>query len=90
MSMRCGVVGVWAGAALGATLAATVIAATEPDVVVIVTPVHTHVERAWPAGERGERIASAVTFTDENAWSFVARTYLFDRFVALMRKGKGR
>ena len=33
------------------------------------------------AGERGERIAQALTFTDENAWSFVARTYLFDRFV---------
>ena len=33
------------------------------------------------AGERGERIAAALTFGDENAWSFVARTYLFDRFV---------
>ena len=34
------------------------------------------------AGERGERIAAAMpTFTDENAWSFIARTYLFDRFV---------
>jgi methyltransferase (TIGR00027 family) len=33
------------------------------------------------AGERGERIAHALTFTDEYAWSFVARTYLFDRFV---------
>ena len=33
------------------------------------------------AGERGERIASAMTFTDEHAWSFLARTYLFDRFV---------
>ena len=33
------------------------------------------------AGERGERIASALTFTEENAWSFTARTYLFDRFV---------
>jgi methyltransferase (TIGR00027 family) len=34
------------------------------------------------AGERGERIAAAVPFGDENAWSFVARTYLFDRLVA--------
>ena len=34
------------------------------------------------AGERGERIAQALTFTDEYAWSFVARTYLFDRLVA--------
>ena len=33
------------------------------------------------AGERGERIAEALKFADENAWSFVARTYLFDRFV---------
>jgi methyltransferase (TIGR00027 family) len=33
------------------------------------------------AGERGEQIASALPFGDENAWSFVARTYLFDRLV---------
>ena len=33
------------------------------------------------AGERGQRIADALTFTEENAWSFIARTYLFDRFV---------
>src|SRR3954468_21712073 len=33
------------------------------------------------AGERGERIANALTFADDNAWSFVARTHLFDRFV---------
>jgi methyltransferase (TIGR00027 family) len=33
------------------------------------------------AGERGERIAAALTFGDEHAWSFIARTYLFDRFV---------
>jgi methyltransferase (TIGR00027 family) len=33
------------------------------------------------AGERGERIAAAMTFGDEHAWSFVARTQLFDRFV---------
>ena len=34
------------------------------------------------AGERGERIANALKFGEENAWSFIARTYLFDRFVA--------
>ena len=34
------------------------------------------------AGERGERIATAMTFTDDNAWSFLARTYLFDRLDA--------
>lgn len=34
------------------------------------------------AGERGERIANALTFGEENAWSFIARTYLFDRFVS--------
>lgn len=34
------------------------------------------------AGDRGEQIARALTFTDENAWSLVARTYLFDRFVS--------
>jgi methyltransferase (TIGR00027 family) len=33
------------------------------------------------AGERGERIAAALKFGDDNAWSFAARTYLFDRFV---------
>jgi methyltransferase (TIGR00027 family) len=33
------------------------------------------------AGERGERIANALAFTEEYAWSFIARTYLFDRFV---------
>jgi methyltransferase (TIGR00027 family) len=33
------------------------------------------------AGERGEQIANALPFGDENAWAFVARTYLFDRFV---------
>jgi len=33
------------------------------------------------AGERGERIARAQTFGDQNAWSFTARTVLFDRFI---------
>src|SRR5215212_6923911 len=33
------------------------------------------------AGERGEQIAAALSFGDEHAWSFIARTYLFDRLV---------
>lgn len=33
------------------------------------------------AGERGEKIAKAQTFADQNAWSFLARTYLFDQFI---------
>jgi methyltransferase (TIGR00027 family) len=33
------------------------------------------------AGERGERIAAAMPFFQEHAWSAVARTYLFDRFI---------
>jgi methyltransferase (TIGR00027 family) len=33
------------------------------------------------AGDRGEQIAKALPFSEENAWSFVGRTYLFDRFV---------
>jgi methyltransferase (TIGR00027 family) len=38
------------------------------------------------AGDRGERIASALSFAEENAWSFIARTYLFDRFVTRLVK----
>ena len=38
------------------------------------------------AGERGERIANALTFGEENAWSFITRTHLFDRFVARLVK----
>ena len=38
------------------------------------------------AGDRGERIAAALTFGDDNAWSFIARTYLFDRFVTRLVK----
>lgn len=38
------------------------------------------------AGERGELIAKTLTFTEENAWSFIARTYLFDRFVTRLVK----
>jgi methyltransferase (TIGR00027 family) len=33
------------------------------------------------AGERGEKIARAQTFADKNAWSFIARTCLFDEFI---------
>src|SRR6201982_2285487 len=40
------------------------------------------------AGERGERIANAMSFGEEHAWSFITRTYLFDRFVArLVQRG---
>jgi len=40
------------------------------------------------AGERGEKIARAQAFVDKNAWSFVARTVLFDRFItAAVRAG---
>src|SRR5438128_593530 len=34
------------------------------------------------AGERGERIAQALTSGDAEAWPFIARTHLFDRIVA--------
>src|SRR4051794_2431944 len=37
-------------------------------------------------GERGERIAQAMTAASEHEWSFVARTYLFDRFVMRLAK----
>jgi methyltransferase (TIGR00027 family) len=33
------------------------------------------------AGERGEQIATALPGGEQNAWPFVARTYLFDRIV---------
>ena len=33
------------------------------------------------AGERGARIAEGKGFANRNAWSFVARTVLFDRFI---------
>lgn len=33
------------------------------------------------AGERGAAIARTVTFADKHAWSFTARTYLFDRMI---------
>ena len=34
------------------------------------------------AGERGEQIAKAMTMHERNAWSWVMRTYLFDRYIA--------
>ncbi len=39
------------------------------------------------AGERGEQIARAIPFGDETSWAFVARTYLFDRFVTRAVEG---
>lgn len=33
------------------------------------------------AGERGEQIAAALPFHDQNSWSWVTRTYLFDQFI---------
>jgi methyltransferase (TIGR00027 family) len=34
------------------------------------------------AGERGEQIANALSFGQENAWAWTARTYLVDRIIA--------
>lgn len=34
------------------------------------------------AGERGEKIAKSLTFSEKNAWSWFTRTYLFDQFIA--------
>src|SRR5262245_13834117 len=34
------------------------------------------------AGSRGEEIAAAMPFGEQNTWSFIARTHLFDRMVA--------
>jgi methyltransferase (TIGR00027 family) len=39
------------------------------------------------SGERGEKIARAQTFANKNAWSFVARTVLFDRFITTAVRG---
>src|SRR5581483_8449662 len=33
------------------------------------------------AGERGEQIASAIAVAEADEWSWMARTYLFDRFI---------
>ncbi len=35
------------------------------------------------AGERGEQITDAITFSRTNSWSFVARTYSFDEIIRL-------
>ena len=39
------------------------------------------------AGERGQKIAKAQTFGDQNAWSFMARTVLFDRLITEAVRG---
>jgi methyltransferase (TIGR00027 family) len=39
------------------------------------------------AGDRGEQIAKAQAFADQNAWSFLARTVLFDRFITEAVRG---
>jgi methyltransferase (TIGR00027 family) len=33
------------------------------------------------AGDRGEQIARAMPWAEKNSWPFIARTYLFDRFI---------
>src|SRR5438552_10383040 len=33
------------------------------------------------AGERGERMAKARSFTEQNEWSFLGRTWLFDKYI---------
>jgi methyltransferase (TIGR00027 family) len=33
------------------------------------------------AGERGEQIAAAIAISEADSWSWMARTYLFDRFI---------
>ena len=39
------------------------------------------------AGERGEQIARSMPFSEKNAWSFVARTWLVDRLILEQLKG---
>ncbi|MGC1362722.1 MAG: class I SAM-dependent methyltransferase [Silvibacterium sp.] len=39
------------------------------------------------AGERGAQIAAALPFHDQNSWSWVMRTYLFDRFITEQIEG---
>jgi len=34
------------------------------------------------AGERGEQIAAALSFSEADEWSWMARTYLFDRYIS--------
>lgn len=33
------------------------------------------------AGERGAQIAAAIAISEADSWSWMARTYLFDRFI---------
>ena len=40
------------------------------------------------AGKRGDQIADSIAFSNRHAWAWVARTYLFDQFIAeLCRQG---
>src|SRR5882672_10901745 len=40
------------------------------------------------AGERGEQIAKSLLFSEKHAWSWFARTYLFDQFITqCLREG---
>ena len=40
------------------------------------------------AGERGEQIAAGLSFLEADSWSWMARTYLFDRFITeQLRRG---
>jgi len=39
------------------------------------------------AGERGEQIARAMPFAEQNAWSFIARTFAVDRQIARAVEG---
>src|SRR5262245_21446726 len=34
------------------------------------------------AGERGQQIVATMPFGDRNSWSFIARTCVFDRYIA--------
>jgi methyltransferase (TIGR00027 family) len=34
------------------------------------------------AGKRGDQIADSIPFSDQNAWAWVIRTYLFDQYIA--------
>jgi methyltransferase (TIGR00027 family) len=33
------------------------------------------------AGERGEQLAKSIGFSEQNEWSFLGRTYLFDKYI---------
>jgi O-methyltransferase involved in polyketide biosynthesis len=40
------------------------------------------------AGDRGAQIAAALPFHDQNSWSWVMRTYLFDRLITERSGGR--